>query len=359
MGKSLMKGTEAIAEAAIQAGCKYFFGYPITPQNEIPEYMSARLPEVGGSYLQAESEVASINMVMGGGAAGYRVMTTSSSPGISLMSEGISYISMAEIPCVLVNVSRGGPGLGSILPAQGDYNQATRGGGHGDYNMIVMVPGNLQEAVDLTQDAFDLSQKYRMPAMILVDGFLGQMMEAVEISPRKTEDPSTNAAWALGWRKERGGKHATVYSMLLTPELLEAHNTHLQEKYKRVKANEARFEHYMVDDAELLLTAYGTTSRVCRSAINNLRGEGYKVGMMRPITAWPFPSAGLSKLPESVKVILDVEMSAAFPMATDVRMSLTRDIPILTTGRWGGFSPTVQHVEEKCKEILKGSVDRK
>jgi len=354
MGKSLMKGTEAIAEAAIQAGCKYFFGYPITPQNEIPEYMSARLPEEGGIYLQAESEVASINMVMGGASTGYRVMTTSSSPGISLMSEGISYVAMAELPCVIVNVSRGGPGLGSIMPAQGDYSQATRGGGHGDYRMIVLTPGNLQEAVDLTQDAFDLSQKYRTPVMILADGFMGQMMESVEILPRKIEDPASNAPWALGWRPERGGERAVVYSMRIEPEKLEPHNTHLQEKYNRIKANEARYEHYMVEDAELVLTSYGTTSRVCRSAINNLRAEGYKVGMMRPITAWPFPSAGLSNLPGSVKAILDVEMSAAFHMADDVRLSLSRDIPVFTTGRWGGFAPTVRHIEEKCKELLKG-----
>jgi len=356
MGKSLMKGTEAIAEAAIQAGCKYFFGYPITPQNEIPEYMSGRLPEVGGIYLQAESEVASINMVMGGASMGYRVMTTSSSPGISLMSEGISYIAMVELPCVVVNVSRGGPGLGSIMPAQGDYSQATRGGGHGDYRMIVMTPGNLQEAVDLTQDAFDLSQKYRNPVMILVDGFMGQMMESVEILPRKVEAPSSNASWALGWRKERGGNHATLYSMRIEPERLEPHNTHLQEKYRRIEANEARYEHYMIEDAELVLASYGTTSRVCRSAINNLRAEGHKVGMMRPITAWPFPVAGITSLPGSVKAILGVEMSAAFPMSVDVRLALheaSRYIPLFTTGRWGGFAPTVRHVEEKCKELLK------
>ena len=355
--KSLMKGTEAIAEAAIQAGCKYFFGYPITPQNEIPEYMSGRLPEVGGVYLQAESEVASINMVMGGASAGYRVMTSSSSPGISLMSEGISYIAMTELPCVIVNVSRGGPGLGSIMPAQGDYNQATRGGGHGDYRMVVLTPGNLQEAVSLTQDAFDLSQKYRTPVMILVDGFMGQMMESVEILPRKTETPESNANWALGWRKERGGKRAVTYSMLIEPDKLEPHNLHLREKYKLIEANEARYEHYMVGDAELLLTSYGTSSRVCRSAIDNLRAEGYKVGMMRPITAWPFPVAGLTKLPGSVKAILDVEMSVLFQMVDDVRLALgisplSRDIPVFTTGRWGGFCPAVREVEEKCKEVL-------
>ena len=355
MSKSLMKGTEAIAEAAVQAGCRYFFGYPITPQNEIPEYMSARLPEVGGVYVQAESEVASINMLMGGASTGYRVMTTSSSPGISLMAEGISYIAMTELPCVIVNVSRGGPGLGNILPAQGDYSQATRGGGHGDYRIIVLTPGNLQEAVNLTQDAFELAEKYRTPVMVLVDGFMGQMMEAVEILPREVQDPAGSAVWALGWWKERGGKRAPIYSMQLDPDALEEHNAHLQEKYSLIRANEERFEHYRVDDAELLLTSYGTTSRVCRSAINNLREEGYKVGLMRPVTAWPFPASGLSNLPESVKAILDVEMSAAFQMVDDVRLSITRHIPIFTTGRCGGFSPTVRQVEEKCKEVLEAS----
>jgi 2-oxoglutarate ferredoxin oxidoreductase subunit alpha len=354
MGKSLMKGTEAIAEAAIQAGCKYFFGYPITPQNEVPEYMSARLPQVGGTYVQAESEVAAINMVMGGACTGYRVMTTSSSPGISLMSEGISYIAMAELPCVLVNISRGGPGLGNILPSQGDYNQATRGGGHGDYNLIVLAPGNLQEAANLTQDAFDLAMKYRTLVMVLADGFMGQMMEAVEILPRKIEDPASNASWALGWRTERGGKRAPIYSMQLDPDVLEAHDTRLQQKYAKIKEAEARYEHYKVEDAELLITSYGTTSRICRSAVNNLREEGYKVGMMRPITVWPFPEKGLSNLPGSVKAILDVEMSAAFQMLDDVRLSIKRDIPMFTTGRWGGYSPTVRQIEEKCKELLKG-----
>jgi 2-oxoglutarate ferredoxin oxidoreductase subunit alpha len=349
-----MKGTEAIAEAAIQAGCKYFFGYPITPQNEIPEYMSAHLPKVGGMYLQAESEIASINLVMGGASTGYRVMTTSSSPGISLMSEGISYVAMAELPCVIVNITRGGPGLGNILPAQGDYTQATRGGGHGDYSVPVLAPGNLQEAVDFTQDAFDLSQKYRTPVMVLADGFMGQMMEAVEIKPRKTEDPVSNADWALGWRDERGGQRRIVYSMHLSPDELEAHDTHLQEKYARIRTNEARFEHFMTDDAELIVTSYGTTSRVCRSAIINLREEGFKVGMVRPITLWPFPSAGYSSLPKSVKVILDVEMSAAFQMADDVRLATQCEIPLMTAGRWGGYSPSVRQIEEKCKELLNG-----
>jgi 2-oxoglutarate ferredoxin oxidoreductase subunit alpha len=346
-----MKGTEAIAEAAIQAGCKYFFGYPITPQNEIPEYMSANLPKVGGFYVQGESEVASINMVMGGACTGKRVMTTSSSPGISLMSEGISYISMCELPCVIVNIARGGPGLGNILPSQGDYSQATRGVGHGDHSIIVLAPGNLQEAVDLTQDAFELSQKYRMPVMVLADGFMGQMMEAVDIKPRAHEDPSVNAPWALGWWNERGGHHLTVYSMHMDPDKLEAHDRHLQEKYAKVRANEQRFERFHVDDAELVLTSYGTTSRVCRSAIANLRAEGLKVGMVRPITMWPFPVSGF-EMPKSVKGILDVEMSAAFQMEDDVRLATLCDLPIATTGRWGGHSPTVRQVEEKCRELL-------
>ncbi|GHV46348.1 3-methyl-2-oxobutanoate dehydrogenase subunit VorB [Synergistales bacterium] len=353
MARALMKGTEAIAEAAIQAGCKYFFGYPITPQNEIPEYMSGHLPKVGGMYVQGESEVASINMVMGGASTGYRVMTTSSSPGISLMSEGISYIAMAELPCVIVNISRGGPGLGNILPAQGDYRQATRGGGHGDYHLLVLAPGNLQEAVDFTQDAFELSQKYRMPVMILADGFMGQMMEAVEIKPRKIEDPKTNADWALGWWDERGGKNHIIYSMYMDPDQLERHDTKLQEKYALITSSETRFEHFMIDDAELVVTAYGTTSRICRSAVNNLRAEGLKVGMVRPLTLWPFPDAAYSSLPKSVRGILDVEMSVGAQMVDDVRLATLCDLPIAATGRWGGHSPTVRQVEEKCKELLK------
>jgi 2-oxoglutarate ferredoxin oxidoreductase subunit alpha len=219
--------------------------------------------------------------------------------------------------------------------------------------MIVFTPANLQEAVDLTQDAFDLAMKYRNPAMILVDGFMGQMMESVEIKTRKAEAPSSNASWALGWRAARGGRRNMIYSMRIEPEALEPHNTYLQEKYRRIKENDARCEHYKVEDAELVLTAYGTTSRVCRSAINNLRAEGYKVGMLRPLTVWPFPSASFSNLPGCVRAILDVEMSAAFRMADDVRLSLSRNIPVLTAGRWGGFAPSVRHIEDKCKEMLK------
>ena len=351
MPKMLMKGTEAISEAAIQAGCRHFFGYPITPQNEIPEYMSGRLPEVGGLYTQAESEVASINMVMGAGLTGYRVMTTSSSPGISLMAEGISYISFAEAPAVIVNVSRGGPGLGNILPSQADYSQATRGAGHGDYNIIVLGPNNLQEAVDLTQDAFELSQKYRIIVMILSDGFMGQMMESVEINPRKPEDPIVNKDWGLGYMKERG-KSNTALSMHLDPDKLEAHNLHLQEKYAKIKENEQRWEHYMMDDAELMITSYGTTSRICYSAISNLRDQGFKVGMVRPITLWPFPDKGFENLPGSVKKILDIEMCSSFQMLDDVKLATKCRLPFETFGRSGGNSPSVREVEDACKKAL-------
>ncbi|MCL1875614.1 MAG: 3-methyl-2-oxobutanoate dehydrogenase subunit VorB [Synergistaceae bacterium] len=352
MPKMLMKGTEAIAEAAIQAGCHHFFGYPITPQNEIPEYMSAHLPEVGGLFTQAESEVASINMVMGAGSTGYRVMTTSSSPGISLMAEGMSYISFAEIPVVIVNVSRGGPGLGNILPSQSDYYQATKGAGHGDYNIIVLAPNNLQEAVDLTQDAFDMSQKYRMIAMILSDGFMGQMMEAVEINPRKAEDPVVNKDWGLGFMKERGKRHLAL-SMQLNPDMCEAHNIHLQAKYAKIKENEQRWEHYMLDDAELVISSYGTTSRICYSAILNLREAGYRVGMIRPITLWPFPAKGFENLPKSVKKILDIEMSASFQMLDDVKLATGCKYPYETFGRSGGNAPSVREVEDACKKALK------
>ena len=351
MPKMLMKGTEAVAEAAIQAGCRYFFGYPITPQNEIPEYMSARLPEVGGLYTQAESEVASINMVMGAASTGYRAMTSSSSPGISLMAEGMSYISFCEIPAVVVNVSRGGPGLGNILPAQGDYNQATKGAGHGDYNIMVLAPNNLQEAVNLTQDAFDLSQKYRILTMVLFDGFMGQMMEAVEINPREVENPVVNKDWGLGFMKERGKSHITL-SMHLDPDKLEAHSFYLQSKYKKIKESEQRYEHYMLEDAELVITSYGTTSRICYSAISNLRQQGFKVGMVRPITLWPFPVKGFEALPLSAKRILDVEMSSSFQMTDDVKLVTNCNIPVETFGRCGGHAPSVKEVEDACKKAF-------
>jgi len=351
MGRVLMKGTEAIAEAAIQAGCKYFFGYPITPQNEIPEYMSAHLPEIGGVYVQAESEVASVNMILGGGATGYRVMTSSSSPGISLMSEGISYIAGCQIPAVIVNVMRAGPGLGGILPGQADYYQATKGGGNGDYNIIVLAPSTLQECVDLTQLSFDLAQKYRILVMVAADGFMGQMMEAVEIKPSPTKDQPADQSWGLGFMEERGGKRSHLHSLFLAPEPLEEHNRKLQEKYSAIKAAEQRCELYHADDAELLIAAYGTTARISRSAVNNLRAEGLKVGMIRPITLWPYPYEAFKKIPSTVKNILVAEMNAG-QMVDDVKVATGCRYPVSFYGRTGGFAPSVKEIENECRKIL-------
>lgn len=351
MGRVLMKGTEAIAEAAIQAGCKFFFGYPITPQNEIPEYMSAHLPEVGGTFVQAESEVAASYMIMGGGATGHKVMTTSSSPGISLMSEGISYMAGAEIPVVIVNVMRGGPGLGGILPSQADYLQATKGGGNGDYNLIVLAPSTLQEAVDLTQQAFELSQRYRNPVIILADGFMGQMMEAVEIKTYTDKNVPDNTTWALGYMGERRGKRSSLKSLYLSPEALEDHNRDLQAKYAKIKENEVRCETYMTNDAELVIASYGTTARISRSVINSLREEGHKVGLIRPITLWPYPYDEFAKLPGSVKHILVTEMNCG-QMVDDVKVATGCNIPISFYGRSGGMSPSVKDIEMQCRKLL-------
>ena len=351
MTRVLMKGTEAIAEAAIQAGCKYFFGYPITPQNEIPEYMSAHLPEIGGQFVQAESEVAAINMVLGGGATGFRVMTTSSSPGISLMSEGITYIAGSEIPAVVVNVMRGGPGLGSILPSQADYLQATKGGGNGDYNTIVLAPSTLQEAVDLTQLAFDLSQKYRTLTMVLADGFMGQMMEAVEIHPHHPEGLPDITTWGLGFMPERDGKRSHLKSLYLSPEELEEHNKNLQKKYAIIRENERRCETVMVEDADVIISAYGTTARIARSAMTNLRSRGYKVGMIRPITVWPYPYSAFDAIPKTLKGILVVEMNCG-QMIDDVKIATKCAYPVSFYGRSGGMSPSVKEIEDACLKII-------
>ena len=348
-GRMLMKGNEALAEAAIHAGCKYFFGYPITPQNEIPEYMSKRLPEIGGVYLQAESEVAAVNMIFGGAGTGERVMTSSSSPGISLMSEGISYLAGAELPCVLMNIVRGGPGLGGILPAQSDYFQATRGGGHGDYRLLVLAPSTLQEGVDLTMEAFGLAEKYRNPVMILGDGFMGQMMEAVEF-PTPAPIVSDKKEWAVGYTKGRGNR-AVIKSLYLDPERLEAHNAKLQAKYRAMEQNEVRYESYQMEDAEIVLTAYGTTARIARSAIMNLRNQGLKVGMLRPISLFPFPYAPFENLPASVRHVLVVEMSCG-QLIDDIKIGVGRAVPISFHGRVGGMCPTVEEIEEKIKSVI-------
>ena len=350
MTKVLMKGSEAIAEAAIQAGCTHFFGYPITPQNEIPEYMSAHLPEHGGIYIQGESEVASINMVLGAAATGCQVMTSSSSPGISLMSEGISYLAGSELPCVIVNVMRGGPGLGGILPSQADYLQATKGGGNGDYNLMVFAPGNLQEAVDLVQSAWDYAFKYRNPVMILADGFMGQMMEPVEIKEHKT-DRGNVESWALGYFKERGNRRSLLKSMNLTPELLEEHNIHLQKKYAAMKNEETMFELVNLDDAELVIASYGTSARIAKTAISHLRNEGYKVGMVRPITLFPFPYEAFDRIPASAKHILDIEMNMG-QMIDDVKIATACKYTVSFFGHCGGLAPSVEEIEAECKKIL-------
>ncbi|MCK5200992.1 MAG: 3-methyl-2-oxobutanoate dehydrogenase subunit VorB, partial [Spirochaetales bacterium] len=302
----LMKGNEALGEAAIIAGCRFYFGYPITPQNEIPAYMARRLPKVGGTFIQAESELAAINMVFGAAAAGARAMTSSSSPGISLKQEGLSYIAGAELPCVVVNIMRGGPGLGSIAGSQGDYFQSTRGGGNGDYRQIVLAPANVQELADLTVLAFDLADEYRIGVLILGDGYLGQISEALTL-PEPT-GKNYEKPWALTGAK--GRKPNKIASLRLVPESsLEELNLILDEKYKKISAKECRSESYLTEDAEYLLVAYGTSSRICREAVNELREEGIKVGLFRLITAWPFPAAALQKASEKAKKIITVEMS--------------------------------------------------
>ena len=349
MGKKiLMKGNEAIGEAAILAGCTHYFGYPITPQNEIPAYMSKRLPQIGGTFLQAESEIAAISMVMGASASGARVMTSSSSPGIALKQEGISYLSGAQLPAVVVNMMRGGPGLGNIAGAQGDYFQATRGGGNGDYRTFVFGPGNVQELADYTIKAFELADKYRMVAMILGDGFLGQMAEGFEL-PEKVENlPAKD--WALTGAKGRDPK--TIASLRLKPdEYLEQHNLELQAIYDEITEKETIYDTYMVEDAEVLIVAYGTSSRVCRKAIRMLRESGIKVGMFRPITLWPFPYKELIDASKGMKKVLTVEMSLG-QMVEDVYMSAGRFTDVDFYGRAGGMLPRVETIIEKVKSYV-------
>ena len=294
MEKELWKGNEAIAEAAIRAGCNCFFGYPITPQSEVPEYMSVHLPEAGGVFVQSESEVAAINMVYGAAGAGMRAMTSSSSPGISLKQEGISYLAGAELPCVIVNCMRGGPGLGTIQPSQGDYFQATRGGGNGDYRTVVLAPSNVQETVDFVQQAFDIADQYRNPVMVVCDGLIGQMMEPIEWHPvPKRNLPPKD--WAACGRRDRD-HHNVINSLYMDPEECDRHNLHLEEKYAQIQANETRWEAVHCDDAEIVITAYGTPARIALTALETLRAEGIKVGLFRPITLWPFPEKALHEL---------------------------------------------------------------
>ena len=316
--KILMKGNEAIGEAAVLAGCRYYFAYPITPQNEIPAYLSKRMPEVGGTFLQAESEVAAINMVMGASAAGARVMTSSSSPGISLKQEGISYLSGAQLPAVIVNMMRGGPGLGNIAGAQGDYFQATRGGGNGDYHVVVIAPGTVQELADSTIKAFEIADKYRVVVMILGDGYLGQMAEPC-VLPEEVKDLPAKP-WALtGKTKDRDAHIIASLKLGGDDTKLNKHVKSLAENYAEIAKNEVQYENFMCDDADFVLCAYGTSARVCKKAVKVLREQGIKAGLFRPITLWPFPENELEAACENAKKVLTVEMSLG-QMVQDVRM---------------------------------------
>lgn len=349
MEKKFMTGNEAIAEAAVQAGCRHFFGYPITPQSEIPEYMSRRLPELGGVYLQAESEVAAINMLFGAAGAGARVMTSSSSPGISLMQEGISYLAGAQLPCVIVNIMRGGPGLGGIQPSQSDYFQATKGGGHGDYHLLVLAPFTVQEAVNLTMEAFNLADVYRNPVMILGDGYMGQMMEPVEF--RKKEPPKLpGKEWALTGAK--GRRKNLIKSLYLDPQALERHNMELNRKIQRMIRDEVRVETHQTDDAEVIIAAYGTVARIAKTAIKVLRKKGVKAGMVRPITVFPFPYKTFERMAEKVDKFLVVEMNLG-QMIEDVKLGLGGKAQTRFYGRTGGMVPSFDEIVTQTEELVK------
>ena len=346
--KVLMKGNEAIAEAAIRAGCRFFFGYPITPQTEVSAYMAKRMPKEGGLYLQAESEIAAINMVYGASAAGARAMTSSSSPGISLKSEGISYMAGADLPGVIVNVMRGGPGLGGIQPSQSDYWQATRAMGHGDFHVIVLAPSTVQEMIDYVFTAFDLADTYRTPVMVLADGMLGQMMEPVVLPERKGELPAK--PWALtGHHGKR--PHNIVNSLYLLPEELERLNNERFERYKTVRAKEPRAEEYLTDDADIVVVAFGASSRIARSAVNKARGKGIKAGLVRPITLWPFPADAIARAGEKASSVLVVEMNMG-QMVDDVRLALGAcGVPVEFFGHTGGIIPTPVEVLGKIEAM--------
>lgn len=350
--KVLMKGNEALAEAAIRSGCRHFFGYPITPQTEVSAYMAKKMPKVGGTFLQAESEIAAINMVYGAGGAGARVMTSSSSPGISLKQEGISYIAGADVPCVIVNIVRGGPGLGGIQPAQSDYYQAVKGGGHGDYHLVVLAPSSVQEMVDLTSDAFDIGDRYRCPVMIMGDGMLGQMMEPVEF---KDTDISAlpEKPWAtVGTGMKR--KRNIINSLFIDPKDLEDLVIERQKKYDEIEKNEVRYEAVDTEDADIVIVAYGTTSRIAKTAMAKAKKKGIKVGIIRPITLWPFPYEAFEKaLSGSKKTFLTVEMSTG-QMVDDVKIAVNGRADVRFYGRTGGVVPTPNEILSEIEKIAGG-----
>ncbi len=344
----LMCGNEALAEAAIIAGLDAYFGYPITPQNEIPAYMSRRMPEEGRVFVQSESELAAINMVFGASATGKRAMTSSSSPGISLMQEGLSYLAGAELPAVVVNVMRGGPGLGNIAPSQADYFQATRGGGHGDYRTITLAPSSVQEMADCMPLAFDLADQYRMTVIVLADGILGQMMEPIVLDKKKRRKlPSKD--WAL--TGATGREQNIVRSLWLGDGALENHNYKLQAKYEQVQKNEVLCEEYEVDDAEIVVVAYGIAARIVRSAVNKARQAGIRAGWIRPITLWPFPTEQISRAADQMRIFLTVEMSNG-QMVEDVKLAVAGKAAVLLYGRPGGGVPTVDEILERIKQLM-------
>ena len=349
-----MKGNEAVAESAIRAGCRHFFGYPITPQTEVAAYFAKRMPKIGGTYLQAESEIAAINMVLGAAGSGARAMTSSSSPGISLKTEGISYICGSDVPCVIMNIERGGPGLGGIQPSQSDYYQATKAPGHGDLHVLVLAPSGVQEMADITYNAFDLAEKYRMPCLILGDGILGQMMEPVQL-PEPKEIGSIDKPWAAcGHGNKR--EHNIINSLYLDPAELEKKVISRFERYAEIEKNEVRFEEYKTEDAEIIITAFGATSRVAKSAINTAREMGIKAGLVRPITLWPFPKAILAQLADkaNVKAFLSVEMNMG-QMVDDVRLAVNGKKPVYFFGRTGGIVPTAEEIIAELEKINGGA----
>lgn len=344
----LMKGNEALAEAAILAGCDAYFGYPITPQSEVLEYLAREMPKHNRVVLQAESEVASINMVYGAAGAGFRTMTTSSSPGISLMQEGISYIAGAELPCLIVNVNRAGPGLGTIQPGQGDYFQSTKGGGHGDYRMIVLAPASVQEMADFVYLGFDLADKYRNPVLMLSDGAIGQMMEKVEFRPYTR--PLVDKSWATTG-KPKTRKRNYITSLFIQPERMEEHNQKLEDKFKRIRENEVRFEEINTDDAEFLFVAYGLSARICQKAMDLAREKGIKVGLLRPITLYPYPYKRLEELASQVKLMLTVELNSG-QMIEDVKLGVNGKVPVHYYGRMGGMVPTPEDIVHHLETLI-------
>jgi 2-oxoglutarate ferredoxin oxidoreductase subunit alpha len=351
MAKVLMKGCEAIGESAVRAGCRNFFGYPITPQTEVPEYLARRFPEVDGLFVQAESEVAAINMLYGGSGVGVRVLTTSSSPGISLMSEGLSYIAACELPVVLVNIMRAGPGLGGILPSQSDYLQATRGIGHGDFRLIVLAPSSVQEAVDLVYEAFDIADHYRNPVMIVGDGMIGQMMEPVDFPEMRKLEDLPKKEWAADGAKDRPPN--IINSLFLKEKTLNEHNFKLKAKYNLIEKELRRYETYKCDrDNDVLVVAYGTMARICKTALNDFKPRDGKAGLFRPITLWPYPHKELAAAARKAKRILVVEMSTG-QMIEDVRLAVGLNKKIDFFGKTGGVVPTPDEVLEKLKELAR------